>query len=289
MEEKKFLGENALAHLKLLLDNLFQKREHKTGSESDYKVLSDNNLTDELVNKINKAGSSSFSGKYNDLTGIPTLDGTELKGTLTKEDLDIASKSDIPTNNKTLINGAGYQTASDVEKAISNKGYQTATQVNSAITSKGYQTADDVEAIIEGKEYQTADDVETAITGKGYQTSAQVETAITGKGYQTASDVNATITGKGYQTKSEVEAIVNGKVASTYKYKGSVATYDDLTTKQSTAQTGDVYNVEDTGGNYAWTGKEWDSLGSTIDTSIFIKNTELTELSNEEIDAIFNS
>ena len=43
-----------------------------------------------------------------------------------------------------------------------------------------------------------------------------------------------------------------------YKFKGSVATKDDLPTG---ATVGDVYNVTDTGVNYGWTGTEWDSLG----------------------------
>ena len=96
--------------------------------------LDDNNLTDELVKKINDAGSSSFNGSYNNLTDIPTIDGTEIKGTLTKEGLGIASKEDIPTDNSELENGAGYQTASDVEQTISSKKYQTEEQVTQAVT-----------------------------------------------------------------------------------------------------------------------------------------------------------
>ena len=48
----------------------------------------------------------------------------------------------IPTDNRQLQNGAGYQTASQVETAITGKGYQTAEQVQTAITSAvgGIQT-----------------------------------------------------------------------------------------------------------------------------------------------------
>ena len=166
-KKENYLGKNALVHLKLLLENAFQKKEHKTGSESEYKVLSDNNLTDELVQKIKDAGSSSFDGQFNSLKGIPTLDGTEIKGTLTKEDLGIASTKDIPTDNKSLTNGAGYQTSSDVEKAI---------------TSKGYKTSDDIEQILSEKDYKNSTQVEEIITSKGYQTSSEVELAIEGKG-----------------------------------------------------------------------------------------------------------
>lgn len=69
----KFLDNNGLSHLILLIKNMFVKKEFKTGSSSTYKVLSDNNLTDELVTKIQNAGDSTFSGNYNDLTNKPDL------------------------------------------------------------------------------------------------------------------------------------------------------------------------------------------------------------------------
>ena len=71
----------------------------------------------------------------------------------------IANTPTIPTNNNQLTNGAGYQTANDVDTAISGKGYQTSAQVETAITDKGYTTM-------------------TAVEGKGYQTSKQVQDAI---------------------------------------------------------------------------------------------------------------
>lgn len=43
-----------------------------------------------------------------------------------------------------------------------------------------------------------------------------------------------------------------------YRYRGSVATVEDL---PANAQEGDVYNITSTEANYAWTGTEWDNLG----------------------------
>lgn len=48
-----------------------------------------------------------------------------------------------------------------------------------------------------------------------------------------------------------------------YIYKGSVKTYNDLPTENLRA--GDVYNVIDTGKNYAWDGEKWDSLSGVQD------------------------
>lgn len=64
-------------------------------------------------------------------------------------------------------------------------------------------------------------------------------------------------------------------LASVYRYKGSVATTSALPSNGQT--TGDVYNVEADGMNYAWTGTGWDALGASI---------EVTAITNDEIDQI---
>ena len=63
-------------------------------------------------------------------------------------------------------------------------------------------------------------------------------------------------------------------ISSAYIYKGTVADFSSLPT---TADVGNVYNVEDDGMNYAWTGSEWDALGPTIDLTPYVKVEELTE------------
>lgn len=56
------------------------------------------------------------------------------------------------------------------------------------------------------------------------------------------------------------------QVSTLLDYKGTVATYTDLE-KIKNAKVGDTYNVTDEGGNYAWSGKEWDKLSDTVDLS----------------------
>ncbi|MBO4329342.1 MAG: hypothetical protein J5820_01760 [Rhodocyclaceae bacterium] len=75
---------------------------------------------------------------------------------------------------------------------------------------------------------------------------------------------------------TRTKAYVDSKVSSVYRYKGSVAAYDDL---PAGAEAGDVYNVEDTGANFAWTGTEWDQLGgSTVDLSAYLTSTQINTL-----------
>lgn len=76
-------------------DELYVKREKVAGEESREKVLSDNNLTDELLEKIRNAGDSSFSGSYNALTDKPTLDGITIEGALDSETLGLAKSEKV--------------------------------------------------------------------------------------------------------------------------------------------------------------------------------------------------
>ena len=162
------------------LRNTFVSKEHKTGSTTDYKVLSDNNLTDALVKKINEAGSSSFNGDYASLTSKPSIDGHEIAaGDQTAASLGLetaGAAAAARTGAVDDVKALGYQTAAQVGTAVANgtKGMVTDT----ALAAKGYQTADQVNTIVAGKGYQTAAQVEATVTGKGYQTSGQVDAKV---------------------------------------------------------------------------------------------------------------
>ena len=112
--------------------------------------------------------------------------------------------------------------------------------------------------MIEG---QTAEDLDLA-TSKATQSALNLK-----------ADKADTLAGYGITdayTKEEVEA----RLSSVYKFKGSVPTYDNLPSENNII--GDVYNVEDTGSNYAWDGEKWDKLSETIDlTPYALKSTTL--------------
>lgn len=81
-----------------------------------------------------------------------------------------------------------------------------------------------------------------------------------------------------YYKKSETydKNEIDTKISSVYRYKGSVATYEDLPSTDLTI--GDVYNVEEDGSNYAWTGTTWDKLGGDIDLSEYYTKTQTDSL-----------
>ena len=60
-------------------------------------------------------------------------------------------------------------------------------------------------------------------------------------------------------TNTYTKAQIDNLVSAVYKFKGSV---DNFASLPSTGQiVGDVWNVTDTGINYAWTGTVWDDIG----------------------------
>ena len=79
-------------------------------------------------------------------------------------------------------------------------------------------------------------------------------------------------------TKTEIDT----KISSVYKYKGSVATYQDLPSTDLTI--GDVYNVESDGSNYAWNGTVWDKLGGEVDLSNYYNKTQTDTLLSGKVD-----
>lgn len=78
------------------------------------------------------------------------------------------------------------------------------------------------------------------------------------------------------------EYVKKTDITDVYKYKGSVATENEL---PKNPKRGEVYNIEaassygNEGMNVAWNGTEWDSLGSVFKVEV---------IPNSEIDAMFN-
>lgn len=189
-----------------------------------------------LAGKVDKVdGKGLFSGKYTDLTGRPTK----------------------------------------VSEFSNDAGYQSAAQVDTAITGKGYKTGEEVESAIAAKGYQTAAQVNTTVTGKGYQTAAQVESAITGKGYQTAAQVQTAVNAAGHLKRQKV------------------------TTKPTDADAKEniIYLVPKSGGSgdnvydeYLLLEGKLERIGdSQVDLTGYVQESDITETSNAEIDTIWNT
>lgn len=153
-----------------------------------------------------------FTGKYSDLTGLPT----------------------IPTVTNDLTNELKEQ-------------YDTAYTHSQA----AHAPVDAEKNVIVGVQVNNAD----VTVGSDRKINIAVPTTV------------AQLSDAGnYALKSDITNV--------YKYQGSVANFAAL---PSGATTGDVYNVEDTGMNYAWNGTAWDNLGQVF---------EINSIGNGDIDAI---
>ena len=66
-----------------------------------------------------------------------------------------------------------------------------------------------------------------------------------------------------------------------YRYRWSVATFNDL--PESWNLQWDVYNILETGMNYAWTGTEWDALWQIDRYDIFVTRSEYNALPSSKL------
>lgn len=119
----------------------------------------------------------------------------------------------------------------------------------------------------------------------GYQTSQQVEQAITGKNYTTM----AAVEGKGYQTTAQVQQAINSALSGITGIEFSiveqlpatgVAGTIYLVSKAVTA-TGNIYT------EWIYVNNKWETLGdTTVDLSDYLKKTDVSALTNAEIDEV---
>ena len=116
----------------------------------DGKTLTTNDLTNDLKktydDTVTKVASLVATGGEANV-----IETVKVNGTALTPDDSKAVNVVVPTDNASIANGAGYQTAADVKSTVEGNGYQTAAQVDTAITAKGYQTKDDVDSEIAAK------------------------------------------------------------------------------------------------------------------------------------------
>lgn len=144
-----------------------------------------------------------------------------------------------------------------------------------------------------GKTKELLRDKVDKVEGKGLSTNdytTQEKTKLAGLSNYELPTASADTKGGvkiGAGLKMDGDVLSATATAKVYTPKGSVATYSALPTEGN--EEGDVYNVEDTGMNYAWTDKgEWDALGGIVDLSGYLKKTDIVPITNAEIDAMFS-
>lgn len=282
----KYLDQDGLLYFWQQLKTLFAGKVDKVSG----KGLSTNDFTNADQTKLNGIETGAE---------VNVLEGVNVNGTAATITNKIAAVA-VPTKTSDLTNDSGYITSADVPEGAAAS---TTTPKMDGTASTGTETAfargdhrhptDTSRAPLASPIFTGTPAGPTAAAGTNttqLATTAFVQTAISGKqntltfdntptsgssnpvtsggiytalgNYLTTSDAAST-----YATKSEI--------STAYRYKGSVASVSNLPSTGNTV--GDVYNVEATDMNYAWTGTAWDQLGATF---------TIASITNAEIDTI---
>lgn len=260
----KIINTELLAAFKGQTDARYVQQEFVSGSSTRKKQLTDNNFTDADKQKLDAAGESDFSGSYNDLTNKPSIGGATLSGSMDAAGLGLATPSDV--------SAAQAQALKDAKAYTDGKGYQTAAQVDSA--------------------------VKTATADMATQSWTKAQ------GYDTATSVNSKVS----QAKSDMQAAIDAALTSAVTPKGSCA-FSALPAP-SKATLGNMWNVTDAftttdvftegagkgygaGSNVVCvavgSAYKWDVQGGFVDLSGYLKTTDVTLATVEDIKAIFES
>lgn len=218
------------------------------------------------------------------------IEGVQKNGT----DLPVVGKKvnvTVPTTVAELSDASDYAQTTDIPTAVSD------------LTNDGDGTSPFATQAYVGTNGGKIDSISVNTTPATIDANKNVDitvpTAVSDltndSGFQTSSEVSSAITtalangNDPYTTESDVESAISTAVSSAYKYKGSVANQAALPASGNT--TGDVYDTQDTGMNYAWNGTAWDALGTYVDTSVLWTSTagqsnSLTAMTVAEVNAI---
>ena len=245
-----YLDQEGLEKLWAKIKGKFVEKEFKTDSVSEYKVLSDNNLTDDLVEKIMSAGDSSFDGQYTSLTGKPSIEGHELvSGNNTAESLGLATPADITEATtdmatKTWVTEQGYQNSSQVLSAVSTATADMATQ--------------------------------TWVQGQGYATTSNVNTLI-------SAAVAGAYKAKGSVAFASLPTLGSATVGDVYNVTDQFSTTNDFMEGAGKSYSAGTNVVCVDAGSGA---KKWDVLAGFVDLAGYVAKTDMVAITDTEINEI---
>ena len=249
MASYKYLDKKGVGDLWAKIKAKFVAVEPRTDGEGN-KVLSDNNLTDDLVEKIMNAGDSTFDGQYTSLTGKPQIEGHELvSGNNTAESLGLATPTDITEATTDMA----------TKSWVTEQRYQNSTQVASAVSTA---TADMA--------------TQTWVEGKGYATTSNVNSLI-------SAAVAGAYKAKGSVAFASLPALESATIGDVYNVTDQFSTTADFMEgagKSYSAGT-NVVCVDAGSGS-----KKWDVLAGFVDLAGYVAKTDMVAITDTEINEI---
>ena len=218
--------------------------------------------TSDTLNKALAKLENALDGKQGTVSDISTIRSNAEAGAGAAT--TIAGYGDIVTHNASEFAGASHTHSNYVptsrtinSKALTDNISLTASDVGAAASSHTHTKSQ----ITDFPTIPTITDTYSATSSNGMSGKA-VASAISGKANSATSLSGYGITDA--YTKTEID----GMVSAGMHYKGSKTSYSNLPTTGN--QTGDLWNVTDTGANYAWNGTGWDKMSENIDLSGYV-------------------
>jgi len=232
-------------------------------------VHTDNNFTSEEKNKLSNLNNFDDTAIQNALNNkVEKIDGKGLSSNdfTDEEKLKLSNLSNFDAtgiettleNKVDKVNGKGLST-NDFTNEYKNKVDNIPTKTSQLTNDSDFLTSANLE------DKATKDYVDNQIAAQAVNHYTKTETDLSLDLKANKADV---------YTKAEVDA----KTSTSYKYRGTVDSYDSLPSADQTI--GDVYNVLDTGDNYAWDGSQWDKLGGMVDLTHLASKEELDTKQN---------
>lgn len=280
-----FLDNTGLARLWNKITTNFVKKKEGYG-------LSQNDLTNELVQKINEAGKSNFDGNYNNLTNKPAIDGQDLSSSSTAAGLGLAKTGDLPTAATTEKAGLVIPDGTSVKVDATGKISVPAPDMSD------YLTQDDLD------DYAT----ETYVGQEIDKAKTSINEGVDSKVSQAKTDMEEHVGTEIGKSETKLMGEIAKQVSSHGTYKGQKDSIDDLPTQD--VAIGDEYNMTaeftttaakfTDGGNKKYPAGsnvicsdntpgavKWDVTQGFTDFSLFAEKSELpTAISNDVIDAL---
>lgn len=254
------------------------------------------------LHKVSKTGS------YNDLLNKPTIptvnnatltiqkNGTTVNTFTANASTNVTANITVPTKTSDITNDSGYITSTDIPTKLSDftddlgsspththsqylTSHQTiktlktdnttgqTTSSGEALTGSGTINLHKVAKtgsyndLLNKPTIPVITDTYSSTSSDGMSGKA-VASAISNK-----ADKATTLSGYGI-TDAYTKTEIDGMVSAAMHFKGTVASYSNLPATGN--KTGDMYNVTDTGANYAWDGTAWDKLSENIDLSGYV-------------------
>lgn len=163
--------------------------------------------------------------------------------------------SDIQTKINTIEEGAEVNVQSDWDQADNSKDDFIKNKPVNLVQDANYIHTDNNFTDTEKRKLANIEDEAQVNKIESIESSDGISLNITDK----------SIILPNYALKSDITTV--------YRMKGSKLNLDQIKSIH-TKQVGDVYNAEDTGMNYVWTGQRWDALGSSVDLSVYFTKNE---------------